>query len=130
MNIAAVFTGALASDLAFELGTASGSEVSGSWSVCEPLHQPTGILHGGIHCLIVEGMASWGGALWYGDRGVVVGVSNSTDFYRAVEGGRLRSVAKPVHQGRTSQVWGVETTDEHGRLIAQGKVRLQNLPAE
>jgi acyl-coenzyme A thioesterase PaaI-like protein len=32
-----------------------------------------------------------------------------------------------VHRGRLQQVWLVETTDEQGRLVARGQVRLQNL---
>ena len=71
-----------------------------------------------------------GAALWFGDRGKVVGVSNSTDFYRAVREGELSSVARPVHRGRSQQVWTVETLDASDRLVARGQVRLQNLAAE
>ena len=57
----------------------------------------------------------------------MVGVSNQTDFYRAVTEGTLTAVATPVHRGRSQQVWRVDITDESGRLVAQGQVRLQNL---
>jgi 1,4-dihydroxy-2-naphthoyl-CoA hydrolase len=72
-------------------------------------------------------LASMGAALWFGDRGNVVGVNNNTDFYRAVSEGLLTSTAKPLHQGRSQQVWLVETEDEAGRVVARGQVRLQNL---
>jgi uncharacterized protein (TIGR00369 family) len=65
--------------------------------------------------------------MWLGDRGQVVGVNNSTDFYRAVTEGRLTSTATPVHRGRSQQVWTVETVDADGRTVARGQVRLQNL---
>src|SRR3954462_10673483 len=54
------------------------------WTVTPAVHQPAGILHGGIHSWIVETVASVAAAGWYGDQGQVVGVSNQTDFYRAV----------------------------------------------
>jgi uncharacterized protein (TIGR00369 family) len=100
-----------------------------SWTVSPEVHQPNGILHGGVHCWIVETVASVGGATWFGEQGVVVGVSNQTDFFRAVRDGRLTSVGTPVHRGRSQQVWDVETRDASDRLVARGQVRLQNLPA-
>ena len=48
-------------------------------------------------------------------------------LYRPASEGRLTSTTRPVHRGRSQQVWVVETTDEQGRLVARGQVRLQNL---
>ena len=95
----------------------------------EPRHlQPYGIVHGGIHCSVIETLASLGGALWLGEKGKVVGVNNNTDFYRAVSDGDLTSTATPLHRGRSQQVWVVETVaDDGGKLVARGQVRLQNL---
>lgn len=116
--------------LGLDITEADGDRVVASWMVEPRLHQPYGILHGGVHCSVVETMASVGAALWMGARGKVVGVSNTTDFYRAVSQGRLSSTAVPVHRGRSQQVWVVETTDEEGRTVARGQVRLQNLPSD
>lgn len=92
------------------------------------LHQPYGIVHGGVYCTMVETTASIGGALWYGDRGDVVGVSNHTNFLRATREGRLHAEATPIHRGRTQQLWLVVVTDDEGRAVARGEVRLANLP--
>jgi len=93
-----------------------------------PQHrQPFGIVHGGIHCSVVETLASHGAAASVDPGRRVVGVHNSTDFLRAEESGELTSVATPIHQGRTSQLWLVETRDNAGRLVARGQVRLQVL---
>jgi uncharacterized protein (TIGR00369 family) len=100
------------------------------WDVRPDQHQPYGILHGGVYCAAVETAASWGAALWYGERGKVVGVSNTTDFLRSVRDGRLTATATPVHRGRSQQLWQVEVTDSSTRLVARGQVRLQNLSAE
>lgn len=106
----------------------SGDAVTAHWEAGPALHQPFGIVHGGVHCTVVETLGSVASALWFGDRGHVVGVSNQTDFYRAVSQGALVSRATPVHRGRTQQVWVVETRDDQDRLVSRGQLRTQNLP--
>lgn len=90
-------------------------------------HQPHGVVHGGVHCSLVETAASIGASIWWGDRGRVVGVSNQTDFFRAMTDGDLAAVGTPLHRGRSQQVWQVLITDAEERLVARGQVRLQNL---
>jgi uncharacterized protein (TIGR00369 family) len=111
--------------LRFESVTAD--EVLARWEARAALHQPYGLVHGGVHCSVVETLASVGAAAWLGERGKVVGVNNNTDFFRAVEEGELASRAVPVHRGRTQQLWVVETHDSEDRLVARGQVRIQNL---
>jgi len=116
--------------LGLEIKAADGDQVLATWSAEPRMHQPYGILHGGVHCSVVEQLASMGAGLWFADRGKVVGVSNSTDFFKAVSKGLLTSSARPLHRGRSQQVWVVVTEDEAGRLVARGQVRLQNLAAD
>ena len=104
-------------------------KVVATWVAGPHLHQPFGIVHGGVHCSVVETLASVGAAIWWGERGHVVGVNNNTDFYRAVREGAMTSTATPLHQGRSQQVWVVETVGDDGRVVARGQVRLQNLAA-
>ena len=93
------------------------------------LHQPYGIVHGGVWCTLVETAASIGAATWLRTRGDgnVVGVSNHTDFLRAVRDGEVTATATPIHRGRLQQLWLVEIRDDTDRLCARGQVRLQNL---
>ncbi|MEW2385466.1 PaaI family thioesterase [Micromonospora sp. NPDC047707] len=120
-------TGGFVALLGLKFDEASADRVVIRWQVRPELHQPFGIQHGGVYCSVVETAASVGGALWLGDRGQVVGVSNQTDFLRAVRDGELTAVGTPVHRGRSQQLWQVEVTDGDDRLIARGQVRLQNL---
>jgi 1,4-dihydroxy-2-naphthoyl-CoA hydrolase len=80
-----------------------------------------------VYCAAAETAASIGASLWFGDRGRVVGVSNQTDFLRAVREGTLTASATPIHRGRSQQLWLVEIVDEQSRIIARSQVRLQNL---
>ncbi|MBO4140945.1 MULTISPECIES: PaaI family thioesterase [Micromonospora] len=122
-------TGGFVALLGLTFDEVSGDRVVIRWKVRPELHQPYGIQHGGVYCSVVETAASIGGALWLGDKGNVVGVSNQTDFLRAVRDGELTAVGTPVHRGRSQQLWLVEITDADGRLVARGQVRLQNLTA-
>jgi 1,4-dihydroxy-2-naphthoyl-CoA hydrolase len=106
----------------------TGDLVVATWTAGPHLHQPHGIVHGGVHSSVVETLASMGATVWLGERGRVVGVNNNTDFYRAVTEGSLTSTATPLHRGRLQQVWVVETViDADGKLASRGQVRLQNL---
>ena len=116
--------------LGLELLETSGDRVVAALDLRPDHQQPYGIVHGGVHSSIVETVASTGAAEWYGERGQVVGVNNSTDFLRAVRTGRLSVVGTPVHRGRLQQLWLVEIRDAGERLVARGQVRLQNVPGE
>lgn len=113
-----------------ELTDASVDHCEGRLEINENHHQPYGVVHGGVYCMMVETLASTGAALWAMDRGMAgaVGVSNKTDFLRATAEGVLVGRATPIHRGRTQQLWQVDITrDSDGKLVAQGQVRLQNV---
>jgi 1,4-dihydroxy-2-naphthoyl-CoA hydrolase len=100
------------------------------WTVDEQQLQAYGIVHGGVYCAAVESTASVGAAIWYAERGRVVGVSNHTNFLRSARAGdSLAATATPLHRGRLQQLWLVDIEDGAGRRVARGEVRLQNLPA-
>ena len=105
--------------------TASPDEVTCEWVVAEKHHQPYGIVHGGVHCGVIETLASIGAAQVALPRGqLVVGLENTTSFIRAVRSGKLTANARPLTRGRTTQVWEAWIRDEQGHLVAQGRVRL------
>lgn len=105
--------------------TATPEEVSCEWEVSEKHLQGYGIVHGGVHCGVIETLASVGAAAVAHPRGQrVVGLENSTSFIRAVRSGKLHALARPVTRGRSSQVWEVWIRDEADQLVAQGRVRL------
>ena len=110
-----------------EMGPA---RVAGHLDVTPDHHTPWGVVHGGVFATIVESTASLGASAAVADRGqFAVGVNNSTDFLRPVVGGRVDVLASPILQGRVQQLWSVEfTRHDDGKLIAQGRLRVQNVP--
>jgi uncharacterized protein (TIGR00369 family) len=107
----------------------SGDEVTGHIDAGAEHHTPWGMVHGGVYAAAIESACSIGASLAAEPAGqFAVGLSNQTDFLRAHREGRLDVRARPVHQGRTGQLWACDITREDGKLVAQGRVRLQNVP--
>lgn len=93
-------------------------------------HQPWGVVHGGVYCTLIETLASTGAALHARDNGMAgaVGLTNKTDFIKAVGEGTVVGTATPIYRGRNHQLWQVDVVvKETDRLVAQGQVRLQNI---
>jgi 1,4-dihydroxy-2-naphthoyl-CoA hydrolase len=105
----------------------SGDRVVAVVPVTPDLQQSYGIVHGGVYASAVESAASVGAALWLGGAGRAVGIANHTDFLRPVHKGELHVEATPLNRGRSTQLWQVAITDERGRPVAHGLVRLMNL---
>jgi 1,4-dihydroxy-2-naphthoyl-CoA hydrolase len=108
----------------------SGTRVRATLSLGKAHHQPFGRVHGGIYAIAVEGVASAGACAAVADRGMyAVGTNNNTDFLRPVDEAEVEVLAEPVFQGRTQQLWEVSITRlDNGKLVARGRLRLQNLP--
>jgi 1,4-dihydroxy-2-naphthoyl-CoA hydrolase len=91
-------------------------------------HTPWGIVHGGVYTTAVESAASVGASHAVRDKGqVAVGLTNTTHFLRSMTAGQVNVEATALSQGRTQQLWRVDITDDSGRLIAHGELRLQNV---
>jgi uncharacterized protein (TIGR00369 family) len=85
-------------------------------------------VHGGVYSTAIESATSIGASIAVHDQGrFAVGLDNLTDFVRAHRTGRLHLLAQAVHQGRTGQLWTAEITNDDGKTVARGRVRLQNV---
>jgi 1,4-dihydroxy-2-naphthoyl-CoA hydrolase len=106
----------------------SATRVTGHVDLGPDHHTPWGIVHGGVYATAIESTASVGASMAVRDQGqVAVGLTNTTHFLRSVTEGRVNVEATALSQGRTQQLWRVDITDEAGRLIAHGELRLQNI---
>lgn len=121
--------GAFLREAGLVLETTTGTEVTGSIAAGPAHHTPWGVVHGGLYATAVETATSVGASLAVADDGMfAVGLSNHTEFIRSHIDGLLLVRAWPIHQGRTGQLWQCDLTREDGKLVAQGRVRLQNVP--
>jgi 1,4-dihydroxy-2-naphthoyl-CoA hydrolase len=88
------------------------------------VHQPFGILHGGVSALLAESAASLGAFLAAGPARRVVGIELNASHLRSLREGHLTADATPVRVGRTVQVWRIVLTDDQGRGICEARCTL------
>lgn len=82
--------------------------VEGHVVVSEGHLQPFGLVNGGVYASIGETLGSVAGAVAAGC--AVVGIENSTHFFRPASAGVIVGVATPVHVGRSTQTWDIVMT--------------------
>ena len=112
-------------DTGIKILTATADEVTCELEISDKHHQGYGIVHGGVHCGLIETLASIGAAIVAHPRGQrVVGLENATSFVRAARAGKITGSCKPITRGRHSQLWQAWIRDAEGKLLAEGKVRL------
>src|ERR1700761_5685502 len=66
------------------------------------VHQPYGILHGGVSALLAESAASFGAQLAAGRGRQVVGIELNASHLRGMADGNLTATATPLRVGRTT----------------------------
>ncbi len=116
-------------ELGIEVVSLSPEKVVLQVEVGPKVHQPYGILHGGVSALMAEGAASIGGAVSVEADEIVVGTELNCSHLRSMSSGTLTATATPVRKGRNVHVWAIDLTDENGRMICIARCTLQVLKA-
>ena len=80
-------------------------------------HQPMGILHGGISCVLAETVGSVAANLCAEEGKAAVGMNITASHIRKVQSGLITATAKPRHIGRTSQVWDIQLSRDDSKLF-------------
>jgi len=99
-----------------------------SLDVTPRIHQPFGILHGGISLVLAETAASIGATVNAPAGSMAVGQEINANHLRPKRDGEVTARATPVHVGRTSQVWSVEIRDAAGKLVCLSRCTLAVVP--
>ncbi|MDH5823278.1 hotdog fold thioesterase [Luteimonas sp. RD2P54] len=80
-------------------------------------HQPYGLLHGGASVLLAETLGSTAAMLSVEEGQGCVGIEINANHLRAVRDGHVTGTARPLHVGRSTQVWEIRIVDAAGRLV-------------
>lgn len=86
--------------------------------------QPYGLLHGGASVLLAETLGSSAGNLCVDDDQVCVGIEINANHLQAVREGIVTGTARPLHVGRSTQVWEIRIQDQAGRLACISRLTL------
>jgi uncharacterized protein (TIGR00369 family) len=89
----------------------------GTMPVDSRTKQPFGLLHGGSSVLLAETLASLAGHLCLDPAAnqQAAGLEINANHLRAVTSGVVTGTARPIHLGRTTQVWEIRIEDDRGR---------------
>ena len=99
--------------------------LAGTLPVDHRTRQPFGILHGGASVVLAETLGSIAANLVVdGKKYYCVGQEINANHLRPVSEGDVTGVAKPVHIGRTSQVWEIRITDSRGKLNCISRITM------
>ncbi len=89
----------------------------------ERTKQPIGIVHGGANVVLAETIASTGAnAVVDIEKYYCVGLEININHIRSVRDGLITGVARPIHLGRTTQVWLIDLYNEAGNITASSRM--------
>ncbi|TNV20718.1 proofreading thioesterase EntH [Buttiauxella sp. B2] len=89
--------------------------------------QPFGLLHGGASVVLAETLGSMAGFLTTTQGQCVVGTEINASHHRAVASGMVRGVCKPLHLGKTSQVWEIAIFDARDKRCCTSRLTTATL---
>ncbi len=103
--------------------------IRGTLPVDARTRQPFGRLHGGASCVLAEELGSIGANLCMDPREHVgVGLEINANHLRPVMRGTVTGTARPLHIGRTTQVWDIRIEDEQGQLVCVSRLTVAAIP--
>ncbi|GBU15264.1 esterase [Polaromonas sp.] len=86
--------------------------------------QPYGLLHGGVAVVLAETLGSCGAAFAVPKGYRVVGLDINANHLKGATHGWVTGIARPVHIGRSTQVWAIELSNEAGELTCVSRITM------
>lgn len=96
----------------------------GTMPVDARTRQPFGLLHGGASAALAETLGSTAAGMCVGEDEGVVGIEINANHLRGVREGTVTGTARPLHVGRSTQVWEIRIEDEAGQLVCISRLTL------
>ena len=92
--------------------------------VDERTKQPYGLLHGGVSVVLAETLGSMAAVLACPPGHRAVGLDINANHLRAVTSGWVTGTARPVHIGRTTQVWQIDMCNDAGQPTCVSRITM------
>ncbi len=97
----------------------------GTMPVDARTHQPYGLLHGGASVALAETLGSTAAMLCVDPAAHrTVGLDINANHLRGVRSGTVTGTARPLHIGRSTQVWEIRITDETEKLVCISRLTM------
>lgn len=103
--------------------------VRGTMPVDARTKQPFGLLHGGASVALAESLGSLAANLVLeSDKEMAVGLDINANHIRAATSGFVTGTARPLHLGRSTQVWEIRIVDEGEHLVCISRLTMAVVP--
>ena len=86
--------------------------------------QPYGLLHGGVSVVLAETLGSCGAAYAAPAGRRTVGLDINANHLKGVTQGWVTGITRPVHIGRSTQVWQIELRNDAGELTCVSRITM------
>jgi 1,4-dihydroxy-2-naphthoyl-CoA hydrolase len=87
--------------------------------------QPMGLLHGGANVVLAETLGSMAASLTIDlSKQACVGLEINANHTRAVKEGKVRGIAKPIHIGKSTQIWEIKIFNESEKLCCISRITM------
>ena len=86
--------------------------------------QPYGLLHGGVSVVLAETLGSCGAAYALAAGQRTVGLDINANHLKGTTSGWVTGITRPVHIGRSTQVWQIEMTNDAGELTCVSRITM------
>lgn len=87
--------------------------------------QPMGLLHGGANVVLAETLGSVAAVFTLPTKDeVVVGLEINANHLKSVRDGKVIGKAKPIHLGKSTQVWEIKIKNEAGELCCISRITM------
>lgn len=86
--------------------------------------QPYGLLHGGVSVVLAETLGSCGAAFSCPEGHRAVGLDINANHLKGATSGWVTGTARPVHIGRTTQVWQIDLKNDAGELTCVSRITM------
>lgn len=119
------FTHTMSGHIGIEFTEVGNDYVCARMPVDHRTHQPYGLLHGGASVTLAETLGSTGAYLCVDPkRFLVVGLEINANHVRGVREGWVTGTARPLHRGKTTQLWEIKINDDAGKLVCVSRITM------
>ena len=123
-SITALSAGCAVSHLGMEFLEVGDDFIRGRVPVDERTRQPYGLLHGGVSVALAETLGSVAAGHVVAEGHAVVGLDINANHLKRARSGWVTGIARPVHIGRSTQVWHIDMRNDDGELVCVSRLTM------
>jgi len=86
--------------------------------------QPYGLMHGGVSVVLAETLGSCGAVYACPEGWRAVGLDINANHIRGATSGWVTGTARPVHIGRSTQVWQIDMHNDEGEITCVSRLTM------